>query len=325
MFGNIVFAHPWILLMLFIIPLMVVWYVMRHNRIKAPIHISSTDMFESSRKTWRHRLYHLRFVLRCITVALLIVALARPQSKLEREEMEIEGIDIVLAMDVSGSMTAEDFKPNRLEAAKRVAEKFIEGRKNDRIALVEFAGEAFTQTPLTIDHAVLNRQLSAMKTGLLEDGTAIGDGLATAINRIKESEAASKVIILLTDGVNNRGFIDPESAAELCGNYGIRLYTIGVGKRGEVQFHDEYGRPFRAKVDIDEDLLTRMAQQTDGGQYYRATNNNALDEIFSQIDKIEKTRIDVTQYRQTKDEYMIFLLLALIALGLELLLRGLER
>ncbi len=321
MFHNISFAHPWLLLLLALVPAMIVWYILRYKRIKAPVHIASTDMFGEGGKTLRYRLYHLRFVLRCIAVTLLIVALARPQSKLSREEMEIEGIDIVLTMDVSGSMKGEDFKPNRLEAAKDVALKFIEGRKSDRIALVEFAGEAFTQTPLTIDHNVLNRQLSAMRTGLLEDGTAIGDGLATAINRIKESKAVSKVIILLTDGVNNRGSIDPETAAELAGEYGIRLYTIGVGSRGDVLYHDEYGRPFYAQADLDETLLTRMAENTDGGHYYRATDKNSLDEIFEQIDKIEKTRIDVTQYQQTKEEFKIFLLLALLAFGLELLLR----
>lgn len=321
MFSNISFAHPWLLLLLAIVPAMIVWYVARHRRIKAPVHIPSLDMFGDAKPTLRHRLYHLRFVLRCLCVTLLIIALARPQSQLSREEMEIEGIDIVLAMDVSGSMKGEDFKPNRLEAAKDVALQFIEGRKNDRIALVEFAGEAFTQTPLTIDHNVLSRQLSAMRIGLLEDGTAIGDGLATAINRIKESKAVSKVIILLTDGVNNRGSIDPETAAELAGEYGIRLYTIGVGSRGDVLFHDEYGRPFHARADLDEPLLTHMAEATDGGHYYRATDKNTLSEIFAQIDKAEKTRIDVTQYRQTKDEFKPFLLLALLALALELLLK----
>ena len=321
MFSNISFAHPWLLLLLAIVPAMIVWYVARHRRIKAPVHIPSLDMFGDAKHTLRHRLYHLRFVLRCLCVTLLIIALARPQSQLSREEMEIEGIDIVLAMDVSGSMKGEDFKPNRLEAAKDVALQFIEGRKNDRIALVEFAGEAFTQTPLTIDHNVLSRQLSAMRIGLLEDGTAIGDGLATAINRIKESKAVSKVIILLTDGVNNRGSIDPETAAELAGEYGIRLYTIGVGSRGDVLFHDEYGRPFHARADLDEPLLTHMAEATDGGHYYRATDKNTLSEIFAQIDKAEKTRIDVTQYRQTKDEFKPFLLLALLALALELLLK----
>ena len=321
MIGNISFAHPWILASLAAIPLMAVWYVLKYKRIKAPIHIPSTEMFGKSTNTFHTRLYHLRFVLRCLAVAMLIVALARPQSKMSREEMEIEGIDIVLAMDVSGSMKGEDFKPNRLEAAKEVALNFIEGRKSDRIALVEFAGEAFTQTPLTIDHNVLNRQLSAMRIGLLEDGTAIGDGLATAINRIKESKAVSKVIILLTDGVNNRGSIDPETAAELAAEYGIRLYTIGVGSRGDVLYHDDYGVPYHARADLDESLLTHMAEVTEGGHYYRATDRNTLDEIFGQIDKAEKTRIDVTQYHQTKEEFIIFLIIALLALGVELLLK----
>lgn len=321
MFRLITFAHPWMLLLLIAIPLMVVWYIMKHRQIKAPVHIPSTEMFGSDGKTIRHLLFHARFVLRCLAVTLLIIALARPQSKLSREEMEIEGIDIVLAMDVSGSMKGEDFRPNRLEAAKEVALKFIEGRRNDRIALVEFAGEAFTQTPLTIDHNVLNSQLSAMRIGLLEDGTAIGDGLATAINRIKESEAVSKVIILLTDGVNNKGSIDPETAAELAAEYGIRLYTIGVGSRGDVLYHDEYGRPFHARADLDEALLTQMAETTEGGHYYRATDKKTLDNIFSQIDEIEKTRIDVTQYQQTKEEFKIFLLLALLVLGAEIIIK----
>lgn len=321
MFHQITFAHPWLLLLLVFVPVMAVWYFFRHRQTQAPLHIPSTAMFGTGGRTVRHLLRHVLFALRCLTVTLLIVALARPQSKLSREEMEIEGIDIVLAIDVSGSMKGEDFRPNRLEAAKDVALKFIEGRRNDRIALVEFAGEAFTQTPLTIDHNVLNSQLTAMRIGLLEDGTAIGDGLATAINRIKESEAVSKVIILLTDGVNNRGSIDPETAAELAAEYGIRLYTIGVGSRGDVLYHDEYGRPFHARADLDEALLTHMAEATDGGHYYRATDKKTLSNIFSQIDEIEKTRIDVTQYHQTKEEYKIFLLLALLTFAAEMLLK----
>lgn len=321
MFGNISFAHPWLLLLLLAVPLMVAWYITRHKRIKAPVHIPTLEMFGAPTRSSRELRYHLRFALRCAAVTLLVIALARPQSKLSREEMEIEGIDIVLTIDVSGSMKGEDFKPNRLEAAKDVALRFIDGRKNDRIALVEFAGEAFTQTPLTIDHNILQRQLSAMRIGLLEDGTAIGDGLATAINRIKDSKAVSKVIILLTDGVNNRGSIDPETAAELASEYGIRLYTIGVGSRGDVLYHDEYGRPFHSRADLDENLLRQMAENTNGGHYYRATDKNSLNEIFSQIDKIEKTRIDVTQYRQTKEEFKPFLLLALLLLAFELLLR----
>lgn len=321
MIRGLTFAHPWILLLLAVIPLIVVWYIIRHKRMKAPLHIGTTAMFAGVGNTMRVTLYHARFALRCAALALLVIALARPQSKLKYEEMEIEGIDIVLAMDVSGSMMAEDFRPNRLEAAKEVAKEFIEGRRNDRIALVEFAGEAFTQTPLTIDHNVLQRQLKDMKTGLLDDGTAIGDGLATSINRLRESEAVSKVVILLTDGVNNRGAIDPETAAELCSEYGIRLYTIGVGGHGTARFHDEYGRPFQAEVDLDEKLLTRMADCTDGGHYYHANNKQALKEIFNDIDKAERTRMEVTQYRQTKEEFKLFLIAALLLLGLEMLLR----
>ena len=321
MLKDITFANPWLLTLLVVVPLMIIWYLRKHKRIKAPMHIPSTEMFAGYRRTPRHIIYHLRFALRCLAVTALIIALARPQSKLSSEEMEIEGIDIVLAMDVSGSMKGEDFKPNRLEAAKDVALNFMNGRLNDRIALVEFAGEAFTQTPLTIDHNVLNRQLAAMRTGLIEDGTAIGDGLATAINRIKDSKAVSKVIILLTDGVNNKGSIDPETAAELAAEFGIRLYTIGVGCKGDVLYHDEHGQPFHAQADLDEALLTNMAEATEGGHYYRATNKNSLKEIFDQIDKVEKTKIDVTQYHQTKDEFKPLLIIALLALALEILLR----
>ena len=321
MLKDITFANPWLLTLLVVVPLMIIWYLRKHKRIKAPMHIPSTEMFAGYRRTPRHIIYHLRFALRCLAVTALIIALARPQSKLSSEEMEIEGIDIVLAMDVSGSMKGEDFKPNRLEAAKDVALNFMNGRLNDRIAIVEFAGEAFTQTPLTIDHNVLNRQLAAMRTGLIEDGTAIGDGLATAINRIKDSKAVSKVIILLTDGVNNKGSIDPETAAELAAEFGIRLYTIGVGSKGDVLYHDEHGQPFHAQADLDEALLTNMAEATEGGHYYRATNKNSLKEIFDQIDKVEKTKIDVTQYHQTKDEFKPLLIIALLALALEILLR----
>lgn len=319
MLKEITFVHPWLLLLLALVPLTVVWYIIRQKRMKAPVHLPSANMFGKGGSV-RKWLYHSRIAFRCIALSLLIVALARPQSRMSLEEMEIEGIDIVLAVDVSGSMKGEDFKPNRLEAAKNVAHDFIDGRKTDRIALVEFAGEAFTQTPLTIDHDVLKRQLDDMKTGVIEDGTAIGDGLATAINRIKESEAISKVIILLTDGVNNRGAIDPETAAELAAKYGIRLYTIGVGKRGDVLYHDDRGMPFFARADLDEELLTHMAESTDGGKYYRATNESALKEIFDDIDKAEKTRIDVTQYRQNKDEHKPLLIIALIALAIEMML-----
>ena len=322
--NNITFAHPYLLLLLLVIPLMAVWYIMRYRKQKPALQFSNISLFKGVRKTFRQLAYPLLFILRMVAVAAIIVALARPQRMLSRQEMKVEGIDIVLAMDVSGSMLAEDFKPNRLEAAKKVAADFIDGRKSDRMGLVVFAGEAFTQVPLTIDHNVLLKQLSGLKDGMTKDGTALGDGLATAINRIKDSEAKSKVIILLTDGINNQGAVDPQSAAEIAALYNIRLYTIGVGTKGlaPYPFRDAFGRKRyqNVPVELDENLLTQMAQSTNDGQYFRATNKKSLQQIFNQIDKMEKSKIDVTQYSQTKDEYQGWLILAALALLLEILL-----
>ena len=323
--NNITFAHPWLLLLLTLIPLLVVWYVLRYRKQHAALQFSNISLFKGLKKSTRQRLYPSLFILRMVALTAAIIAIARPQSMLSRQEMKVEGIDIVMAMDVSGSMLAEDFKPNRLEAAKSVASDFIMARQNDRIGLVEFAGEAFTQTPLTIDHMVLQRQLKAIQSGLLKDGTALGDGLATAINRIKDSKAKSKVIIVLTDGVNNQGSVDPQSAAEIAALYNIRLYTIGVGTQGMAPypFRDPFGRVHyqNIPVEIDEMLLTRMAESTNDGHYYRATNKNSLKQIFDQIDQMEKTKIDVTQYNQTKDEYQIWLIIALGAMLLEFILK----
>lgn len=322
---NITFVHPWLLLLLLLIPLLAVWCVLRYRKQHAALQFSNTDLFKGVKRSLRQRMYPMLYVLRLIALAAVIVALARPQSMLSRQEMKVEGIDIALAIDVSGSMKAEDFKPNRLEAAKKVAAQFIEGRQNDRIGLVVFSGEAFTQTPLTIDHQVLLRQLSSIRNGDIKDGTALGDGLATAINRIKDSKSASKVIILLTDGVNNQGSVDPQSAAEIAALYGIRLYTIGVGSQGMAPYpmQDPFGRIVyqNIPVEIDEQLLQNMAESTDDGHYYRATSRRSLEQIFDQIDQMEKTKIDVTQYSQTKDEYQIWLILALGALLLEVLLK----
>ena len=321
---KITFAHPYLLLLLIVIPLLIVWYILRYRKQKPALQFSNISLFKGLRKTFRQRAYPLLFALRMVAVGAIIIALARPQSKLSRQEMKVEGIDIVLAMDVSGSMLAEDFKPNRLEAAKKVASDFIDGRKNDRMGLVVFSGEAFTQVPLTIDHSVLLKQLHAIKSGMIKDGTALGDGLATAINRIKDSEAKSKVIILLTDGINNMGAVDPQSAAEIAALYNIRLYTIGVGTQGlaPYPFRDQFGRVRyqNIPVELDEQLLTHMAQSTNEGQYFRATNKKSLEKIFKQIDEMEKSKIDVTQYAQTKDEYQIWLILAALALLLEILL-----
>lgn len=311
----------WLLLT---VPLIIAWYVWRYRRQKPTLQYSTLSLFEGIKPSLRQRLYPALIALRCVAVASIAVALAHPQSHLSRQEMKVEGIDIVLALDVSGSMLACDFKPDRLEAAKAVAKDFIDGRKNDRIGLVIFAGEAFTQVPLTIDHTVLKRQLASLKSGNIQDGTAMGDGLATAVNRVKESEAKSKVIILLTDGVNNMGSVDPSNAAEIAALYGIRLYTIGIGSRGTAPypFKDQFGRIHyqNVEVEIDEQLLTQMAESTDGGTYYRATNKKSLQEIFHQIDQLEKSKIDVTQFAQTKDEQAPFVWLALGALLLELLL-----
>ncbi|MCQ2297622.1 MAG: VWA domain-containing protein [Bacteroidales bacterium] len=323
--SNITFAHPWILLLLVLIPMLAAWYIFKYRKQHAALQFSNLKLFQNAKKTFRQRFYPALFALRMVALAAAIVALARPQSMLSRQEMKVEGIDIVLAMDVSGSMLAEDFRPNRLEAAKSVAKDFIDGRRNDRIGLVEFAGEAFTQTPLTIDHQILLRQLSSMKSGDLKDGTALGDGLATAINRIKDSEAKSKVIILLTDGMNNLGSVDPQHAAEIAALYDIRLYTIGVGTRGNAPYpmRDQFGRIHyqNIPVEIDEPLMTEMANTTKDGRYFRATNKKSLKEIFAQIDKMERTKVDVTQYSQHRDEYWPWLIISLAALAIEELLR----
>lgn len=300
MFHNITFANPWVLLGLILVPLLIAWYIWRYRKQDPTIRISDLSLINDVKPTLRQRLRPLLYVLRVLAITALIIALARPQRQMSREEMQVEGIDVVLAMDISGSMMAEDFRPNRLEAAKKVAASFIEGRKDDRIGLVVFAGEAFTQIPLTIDHHVLLDQLSRIKTGIIKDGTAMGDGLATAVNRLKESKAKSKVIILLTDGINNQGSVDPQNAAEIAALYDIRLYTIGVGTRGMAPypFKDQFGRTVyqNVPVEIDENLLTSMAQSTKDGKYFRSTNKQSLENIFSEIDRMEKTKVDVTRY-----------------------------
>lgn len=322
--NNITFAHPWLLLGLLIVPLMIAWWILRYRKQEAAVQ-HSTALSDLPTPTLRVRLRWLPYACRVLAVAAMIVALARPQSHLNREEITVDGIDVVLAMDISGSMLAEDFKPNRLEAAKKVAADFIQGRTSDRVSLVVFAGQAFTQVPLTIDHQVLLQQLGALKSGVVRDGTALGDGLATAINRVKDSDAKSKVVILLTDGVNNQGSVDPLSAAEIAALYGIRLYTIGIGSRGKAPypFRDQFGRIHYQNIDveIDEPLMQQMAAQTPEGRYFRATDKRALQDIFSQIDQMEKSKIDVTQYAQTRDEHAPLLWLALAMLLAEALVR----
>ncbi|MBI9032873.1 MAG: VWA domain-containing protein [Bacteroidales bacterium] len=319
-FANIEFLY-----ILGIIPLIVVWYIYRNKNAFADIRLSETSSFSQARKSWKIYGRHLPFVLRSLALIALIVALARPQSSTSSQDINVEGIDIALTLDVSSSMLAEDFKPNRLEAAKNVAMDFISERRNDRIGLVVFSGESFTQCPLTTDHSVIRNMFEDIKTGMIDDGTAIGDGLATAVNRLKGSEAMSKVIILLTDGENNAGSLDPVSAAEIAKLYGIRVYTIGVGTQGTAPYpaQDVWGRKRyqQVEVKIDETMLQNVAQMTEG-KYFRATDNQKLKDIYQEIDQLEKSKIDVTTFSQKHEEFLPWALLALVLIALEFVLKN---
>lgn len=322
-FSDFTWANPEYFWFGLIIPILIAYYIFSQKRKNAEIQVSSTAMFGPKQRTWKHYMRHSLFGLRMITVAFIIIALARPQSSSSRENVDVEGIDIISALDISGSMLAEDFKPNRLESAKNVLSEFVDGRVNDRVGLVVFAGESFTQCPLTTDHTVIKNLIKDIKYGLIEDGTAIGDGLATAINRLKESEAKSKVIILLTDGVNNSGYIDPRSAADIAVTYGIRVYTIGVGAIGTapIPYDTPFGKRYQnMEVQIDEDLLREISGMT-SAKYFRATNNKALENIYKEIDDMEKTKINITEFHKKYEEFLPFALIALLAFGLELLLR----
>ncbi len=289
----------------------------------APIKYSNLEQLSQRSKTWRIRLGNIPDILRIIVVVLLLVATARPHVSLSKDDKSVEGIDIIMALDVSPSMLAEDFRPNRLECAKKVAANFIQNRKSDEIGLVVFSGEAFTQCPPTIDHNVLLELLKQTKSGDLQDGTAIGDGLTTAINRIKDSKAKSKAIILITDGDNNAGQIDPLQAASIAKQYNIRVYTIGVGKIGQAPFpvQTPFGRQYQQiDVKIDEGLLTSIANTT-GAKYFRSTKNSSLEEIFKEIDSMEKSIINLSVYNQKKDVGFNFAYAALIILLLETVLR----
>ena len=324
MFDGITFQSPWLLFLLLLIPVYVAWYIWRRKTTKATLQMSTLDTLGGAGATWRTRLRLLPLLLRLMALGLVIVVLARPQSTSSYSNHNTEGIDIVMALDISGSMLAQDFKPNRLEAAKDVAEKFIAGRADDNIGLVIFAGESFTQCPLTTDHAVLTNLFADVKTGMLEDGTAIGMGLATAVSRIKDSKAKSKVVILLTDGENNRGAISPEKAAELASTFGVRVYTIGVGSRGTAPFPVQtvFGTQLQdMEVRIDEDLLRKVAEST-GGKYFRATDKKSLVSIYEEIDKMEKTIMEVRHYTKRTEEYWPLALAALALLLAEVVLKN---
>jgi len=321
--NNLIFVNKeyfWLLLIL--IP-MIFWYIFKKRNSQATITFSDTKNLIEGKNNIKRYLRHIIFILRISVISLLIIILARPQSINKQQEEQTEGIDIVIALDISGSMLAQDFKPNRLEASKDVAIEFISGRPLDEIGLIIFSGESYTQCPLTTDHVRLKNLFEEVKQGIIEDGTAIGVGLANAVNRLKDSKAVSKVVILLTDGVSNVGEIAPLTAADLAAKYGVRVYTIGVGKNGYAPYPVQtiFGTQIQqVKVEIDEKTLRKIAEKTDG-QYFRATNNNKLKEIYQEIDKLEKSKIQIKKYSIPKEEYWIFALIAGILLILEITLK----
>ncbi len=323
--SDIQFAEKqWFWLFLFL-PFMLFLYIFRRRKLDGEMHFSTLYFFKGIKPGWRVYLRHSTFVLRLFAVSLLILALARPQSRSSWKDTKTEGIDIMLSMDISLSMLAKDFKPNRIEAAKEVILSFIDSRPNDRIGLVIFSGEAFTQCPLTTDHKVLKNMFPGIKAGMLDQGTAIGLGLANAIARIRESKAKSKVIVLISDGKNNAGEIAPKMAGELAATYGVRVYCIGVGTRGKAltpvvmyangQYEYDY-----VDVDIDDKGLTEIAEMT-GGKYFRATDKKSLESVYAEIDKMEKTIVNERSFSNKAEHFLPFAMGALLLLGLEFLLR----
>ncbi|MCX6147669.1 MAG: VWA domain-containing protein [Candidatus Kapabacteria bacterium] len=321
--SGVKFANPEVLWFLVIVPILLVWYIWKLYKNTTSISFSSSIGFDGLKSTLKQKLRHLNIVLRLLAISLLIVALARPQSNSSRKSVTTDGIDIVLAMDVSTSMLAEDLKPNRIEAAKKTAIKFVESRENDRIGLVIFSGESFTQCPVTIDHSIVKNLIKNIKTGVVVDGTAIGQGLATSVSRLKDSKAKSKVIILLTDGVNNMGVISPETAADIARTFGIRVYTIGVGTKGMAPYPVKtlIGIQYQnVEVQIDDELLNKIAKSTNG-EYNRATNNKSLEAIYKKIDQMEKTKVDVAYFSKYTEEFFPWAFAGLAIFMLELLLK----
>lgn len=317
-------AHPqYLWLFLIFIPL-IAWYIIKHRNAHPALEVSTTLPYARLPRSFKEYLMHLLFLLRLAAIGCVIIVLARPQTRDSWRTSSTEGTDIILALDISTSMLARDFKPDRFEAAKDVATKFVSGRESDNIGVVIFAGESFTAVPMTTDRALLTNYINSIKMGMIEDGTAIGDGLATAINRIKDGKAKSKSIILLTDGSNNTGVVAPVTAAEIAKKYGIKVYTIGVGRNGTAPMPQQNyfgGIDYvNMPVVIDEATLKNIASTT-GGKYFRATGNTVLKEIFSEIDRLEKTQMDVKHFSHTEDNYMLWAWLAIGLFVLELLLR----
>ncbi len=319
MFKDITFAYPWMFWFLIIIPIMLAWYWYKGKQREPSVTYSSLTLINRIPKSWKEKLRDTPPVLRALGLGFLIVALARPQTFNSGENIYAQGIDIAMLLDISGSMMAEDFKPNRVGAAKNVINDFIDARTSDRIGLVIFSREAFTQCPLTIDYGVLKTLLNQVKPGMIEDGTAIGNAIANGANRLKDTPSKSKIMILLTDGMNNAGEVDPITAARIAKTYNIRIYTIGVGTRGEAPYPVQTPFGIRYQMipaEIDENMLQQIAQITDG-KYYRATNNRALEDVYKEIDKLEKTKIEVTSYRNAKELFFPWLSVGLMLLFLE--------
>ena len=322
-FANI----EYLFLLLLLIPY-IFWYLLKRKKTEPTLQMGDTFAYQFAHKSWRIRMMHLPFILRLIAFVMIVIVLARPQTTNSWKNTHTEGIDIMLAMDVSTSMLAQDLQPNRIEAAKQVASEFISGRPNDNIGLTIFAGEAFTQCPMTTDHAALLNLFQGVRTdiaqrGLIDDGTAIGMGLANAVSRLKDSKAKSKVVILLTDGSNNMGDISPMTAAEIAKSLGIRVYTIGVGTNGMAPYPMPVGgtiQMVKVPVEIDTRTLSGIASTTDGN-FYRATNTSELHKIYKDIDQLEKTKFNVKKFSKRYEGYQIFAAIAILALLLEILLR----
>jgi Ca-activated chloride channel homolog len=320
-FNNISFAQPWSFVLFALLPLVAGWYFFTYSKKQGAVVVS--DAGAKGLSSFKTAMRHTPFLLRLLAMSCIIIALARPQTKNELQQTEGEGVDIVLCMDVSGSMTAQDFKPNRLEAAKVVASDFVNRRPADRIGVVIFAGESFTQCPITTDHKVLLAAINNIHNGLLEDGTAIGSGLGTSVDRLRTSKAKSKLVILLTDGANNGGLIDPRTAKEIAKAFAVKVYTIGVGTDGYAPqpVNTPLGVQIQnTKVTIDENLLREIAGET-GAKYFRAKDNDALNRIYTDIDKLEKSKVEISSLARYTEKFFPFVIAALVFIFLEVLLR----
>ncbi len=321
-FNDITFGQPLFFSLFALVAVIIFWKIAKGKKQTAAMGVSTTIGLTKIR-SWRNTFQNFPFILRLLALSCIIIALARPQIRFDEQRSEGEGVDIILCIDVSGSMTAQDFIPNRMEAAKKVAENFVDNRPTDRIGIVIFSGESFTQCPLTTDHSVLKSQIEQIRNGLLEDGTAIGSGLATSVDRLRNSKSKSKVVILLTDGINNGGLIDPATAKEIAKTFKVKVYTIGVGTDGYAP--TPVSTPLgivmqNEKVAIDERLLTNIANET-GGKYFRATDNKSLQDIYTEIDRLEKSKVEITSFHRYTEKFYPFIFAAMALLLLEIILR----